>query len=96
MENHPYGFFYRGGWCPYCNAHLADLVKIENKLENLGYQIVAITIDKPDKIKESFDKYKPNYILLFDSKVEALEAFGLAFKVNDIYIELLKNHNLNI
>jgi len=78
--------FYRGGWCPYCNLHLADLVKIDNKLINLGYQIIAISIDKPDKIKESLAKYKPN----------ASKAFGLAFKVDDTNIELLKSHNMNI
>ena len=88
--------FYRGGWCPYCNLHLADLVKIDNKLINLGYQIIAISIDKPDKIKESLAKYKPNYILLSDSKADASKAFGLAFKVDDTNIELLKSHNMNI
>ena len=29
--------FYRGGWCPYCNSHLADLKTIEEDLSKEGY-----------------------------------------------------------
>jgi thiol-disulfide isomerase/thioredoxin len=28
--------FYRGGWCPYCNAQLSDLRLVEPKLRNSG------------------------------------------------------------
>ncbi len=88
--------FYRGGWCPYCNLQLADLNKIENKLLKFGYQIVAISIDKPEKLKESLDKHKLNYTLLSDSKAEASTAFGLAFYVGDDYNKMLLSHNMNL
>ncbi len=88
--------FYRGGWCPYCNLQLADLNKIENKLLKFGYQIVAISIDKPEKLKESLDKHKLNYTLLSDSKAEASTAFGLAFYVADDYNKMLLSHNMNL
>jgi peroxiredoxin len=88
--------FYRGGWCPFCNLQLADLNLIENKIRNLGYQIVAVSIDKPEKLKESLGKHKLNYTLLSDSKAEASIAFGLAFKVEDEYNKMLKNHNMDI
>ncbi len=32
--------FYRGGWCPFCNAQLSQLQKIEQDLLELGYQLV--------------------------------------------------------
>lgn len=88
--------FYRGGWCPYCNLQLADLNKIENDLLNLGYQIVAISIDSPEKLKESLDKHQLKYMLLSDSKAEASIAFGLAFKVADDYNKMLLSHNMNL
>ena len=37
--------FYRGGWCPYCNTHLANLRKIEGELLGLGIDIYAISPD---------------------------------------------------
>ena len=34
--------FYRGGWCPYCSRHMAELQKIESQIVDIGYQILAI------------------------------------------------------
>lgn len=88
--------FYRGGWCPFCNLQLADLNNIENDLHELGYQMIAISIDKPEKLKESLDKHQLSYTLLSDSKAEASTAFGLAFKVADDYNKMLLSHNMNL
>lgn len=88
--------FYRGGWCPFCNLQLADLNKIENDLRELGYQMIAISIDKPEKLKESLDKHQLSYTLLSDNKAEASTAFGLAFKVSDDYNKMLLSHNMNL
>jgi peroxiredoxin len=88
--------FYRGGWCPYCNLHLAELAEIEDNIIEMGYQIIAVSMDRPEKLKESLDKYQMNYTLLSDSKAEASIAFGLAFKVEESYNEMLKSHNLDI
>ena len=43
--------FYRGGWCPYCNVHLAALGESEKELLELGYQIIAVSPDSPLKLK---------------------------------------------
>ena len=45
--------FYRGSWCPYCNAHLSDLVTVEEELRSLGYQIVAISPDRPEELNRN-------------------------------------------
>src|SRR6201982_677992 len=42
--------FYRGSWCPYCNAHLSDLITVEEQLRSLGYQIIAISPDRPEEL----------------------------------------------
>jgi peroxiredoxin len=31
--------FFRGGWCPYCNLHLAEMRKTEGELRELGFAI---------------------------------------------------------
>lgn len=74
--------FYRGGWCPYCNTHLADLRKIEGDLKALGFQILAISPDLPEFLQQTEDKHKLNYTLLSDSKMDAAKALGIAFKVD--------------
>ena len=61
--------FYRGGWCPYCNKHLGQLQQADSQLRELGYRIVAISPDRPEKLKESIDKGELSYTLLSDSHV---------------------------
>ena len=75
--------FYRGGWCPYCNAQLSKLNSIESKLVEMGFQIIAISPDKPENLRESIKKHKLTYLLLSDSKMETAKAFGVAFKVDE-------------
>jgi peroxiredoxin len=81
--------FYRGGWCPYCNVHLAELQSIENDVLQAGYQIVALSPDSPEMLKASVEKHTLRYTLLSDSKTEAARAFGLAFRAPEKYGDML-------
>jgi peroxiredoxin len=78
--------FYRGGWCPYCNAQLAALRNIEPDLAKLGYQIIAITPDSVSSISNSLNDtggQQLNYTLLSDHQFQASRAFGLAYYLDD-------------
>ena len=81
--------FYRGGWCPYCNAHLAALAEAEKELLDLGYQIIAISPDAPKSLKVTDDKEKLNYLLLSDSTGELSKAVGIAFQAPDNYKSII-------
>lgn len=82
--------FYRGGWCIYCNRHFGELKKVESALQKLGYQILAISMDRVEKLKETKKKHKLTYQLLSDSQARAVKAFGLAFVLDDPTVELYK------
>jgi len=88
--------FYRGGWCPYCNQHLADLKKIENDIEKMGYQVFAISADRPELLKETMAKNELTYTLLSDSPMNATKAFGIAFKVDDATINRYKEYGIDL
>lgn len=75
--------FYRGGWCPYCNRHLAELKELEPTLKEMGYQIVAISPDRPEELSKSIDAHQLTYTLLSDSDSSAARGFGLAFRMPD-------------
>lgn len=77
--------FYRGGWCPYCNAHLAALGEAEKQLLDLGYQIIAISPDAPKSLRVTDDQQKLNYVLLSDSTGELSRAVGIAFQAPENY-----------
>lgn len=89
--------FYRGGWCPYCNRHLGELSFYEYELNLLGYQIVAVSPDLPEKLKKSIAKNEVKYILLSDSKMALTKAFGLAFKVDDQTVKTYReSYNIDL
>lgn len=88
--------FYRGGWCPYCNRHLADLKKIEDDLSKEGYQVFAISADRPDLLKRTLDKNELTYTLLSDAPMTAAKAFGIAFKMDDKAVENYKSYGIDL
>ncbi len=83
-------FFYRGGWCPFCNTQMGQLKKIENKLARLGFQLIGISTDNEQDLQKSIGKHQLNYQLLADYNSITSQAFGLAYyssqKTTDRYI----------
>lgn len=75
--------FYRGGWCPYCNTQLRELQSIEAQLSDMGYQVLALSPELPDKIKSMKQAESYSYHLLSDFQIDAAKAFGIAFRMKE-------------
>lgn len=88
--------FYRGGWCPYCNLQLSGLRLIEKDVQALGYQIIAISPDRPQELIKTLGRDHLNYTLVSDSTAAAIEAFGLAYKVDDDTTANYRAHGVNL
>lgn len=88
--------FFRGGWCPYCNLHLAEMRKAEQQLKDMGFNIWFISIDKPELLLESLDDPDIGYTMYSDSSLEATRAFGLAFQINDELFEKYLTYNIDL
>ena len=88
--------FYRGGWCPYCNTHLGALGTIEPRLVELGYQVLAISADRPGKVQETRETFRFHCQLLSDSKMEAALGFGIAFKVDDATLQKYQGYGIDL
>ncbi|ACA85387.1 peroxiredoxin-like family protein [Shewanella woodyi] len=87
-------FFYRGGWCPFCNSQMGQLKEIEPKLIEMGFQLIGISPDSPEKLNASMIDQKLSYTLLSDTNLNAMQAFGLAYytseKTTERYMKKLK------
>lgn len=83
--------FYRGGWCPYCNRQLGALQKVNKEVDNLGFQIIALSPDQPSVAKLHNAENKHNYQTLSDSNLDVAKQFGIVFKVNDALFDKYKN-----
>lgn len=88
--------FYRGGWCPYCNRHLAELGDIEAELRELGYRIHAVSADKPELVATAAAEADFDYALYSDASSEAAQAFGIAFRVDDATQKKLLGHGIDL
>jgi len=88
--------FYRGGWCPYCNTQLSDLAQIEGELRRMGFQIVAVSMDKPAELRSTLDKSELGYTLLSDADAQLTRAFGLAFRVDQPTIEKYTTYGIDL
>lgn len=86
--------FYRGGWCPYCNRQLAGIKDIEKQLTDLGYQIIAVSPQSLDELATQELKTEFAATLLSDHKLNALNAFGISYYVDDKTTERYKGHNI--
>ncbi len=75
---------------------MGELIKIEPELLKIGYQVIALSADKPEYLQKSQLKHKPNYLLLSDSTMEAAMAFGVAFKVDAQTVEKYKEFGADL
>ena len=88
--------FYRGGWCPYCSRHMAELAQVEEELIDLGFQIVGISVDRPEVLRKTLTDVKLDYMLLSDSPVDAIKDFGLAFTVDKATVTRYKEVGIDL
>ena len=88
--------FFRGGWCPYCNLHLSEMRLAEKQLEEMGFDIWFISIDKPELLLESLADPEIGYTIYSDSSLDATRAFGLAFRVDDELNKRYLSYNIDL
>jgi peroxiredoxin len=75
--------FYRGGWCPYCNAQLADMRTVEPKLRASGFEVLFLSSDRPELLYTSLKTQDIPYTLVSDPGLQAAQAFHIAFHLDD-------------
>lgn len=87
--------FYRGGWCPYCNLHLAELRSAETALKELGFEVWFVSPDRPELLAEG-EPSEFDYTLLSDADMAAAEAFGIAFRLEPDTLERYRGFGVDL
>lgn len=87
---------YRGGWCPYCSRHLAAIQEAHPQVEELGFQVIGISPDRPEALRETIEKQSIGYPLLSDSDMELARELGLAFLVSDETLEKYEEYDIDL
>ena len=74
---------YRGAWCGYCIQHLRELNDAKEDIEALGYRVIGLTVDQPEKLIASDEKAESEIDVYSDASAEAIKSLGLDWKLAD-------------
>jgi peroxiredoxin len=74
--------FYRGSWCPYCNAQLRAFERASEKLSDVGAKVVALSVDDEATTSELIAKHQLTFPVGHSADAHALAEATGAF-VND-------------
>lgn len=88
--------FYRGGWCPFCNLHLAELRHAQDELTEMGFTLWFISMDRPDLLYASLEDPDIGYTVLSDARLEATRAFGIGFRVDADTVERYRGYGIDL
>ena len=69
--------FYRGNWCPFCSAQIAELAKGYQRLEAAGIKVVLISSQSAGKSKQLARKFDVPMIFLRDRDNTAAKSLGI-------------------
>jgi peroxiredoxin len=71
--------FYRGAWCPYCNAQLRAFQRASDSLTEVGAKVVALSVDDEATTAELVAKHGLTFPLGHSADAEAISAATGAF-----------------
>lgn len=71
--------FYRGSWCPYCNAQLRAFQQSLDKLDEVGAKVAALSVDDETTTTELVAKHELTFAVGFGADAEAIAASTGAF-----------------
>lgn len=88
--------FYRGVWCPFCNAELQALEEALPEMRALGASLVAISPETAANSRKSVRQNELSFPILTDHGNAVADAFGLRFRLPDALIATYKGFGNNL
>ena len=82
--------FFRGPWCPYCNAELAALTDAYPKIRETGAEVVAVTPQERANARDFRDEHQVPFPILVDVDFSVESSFGVTDNVPK-YLRTLGN-----
>ena len=80
--------FYRGAWCPYCNAQLRAFQRASQELAAAGIRVVALSVDNRETTAALADKHKLTFPIGYGADATAVAAATGAFVNPDpVYLQ---------
>ena len=88
--------FYRGSWCPFCNAYLHKLQTRLPDIKAAGGKLVAVSVENPDASMAIARKNEVQFTVLSDPNLDVARKFGIVYQLPPATDEMYKTHGLDI
>ncbi len=88
--------FFRGGWCPFCDAALEALEGARPTLEALGCRLVGISPLRPEELAHLRDERGLGFSLLSDVGGQAAERCGVRYDLAEEHIEFYRRQGIDL
>ncbi len=66
--------FYRGSWCPYCNAQLAAFSRAEPRLDEAGIKVAAVSVDDEATGTALVEKHRLSFPVGYGAEADQVAA----------------------
>lgn len=88
--------FYRGGWCPFCNAQIHELTRTFSEYRKRGVTPVAISVDRVDESAKTQATYAIPFPVLSDPDLVAHRAYRVVHQVGEAEYARLKGFGMDL
>jgi peroxiredoxin len=80
--------FFRGGWCPYCNAQLRAFQRAQQKLRDLDVAVIALSVDDEASTRELIAKHGLEFPVGHSADAHAVaQATGAFVNPDPVYLQ---------
>jgi peroxiredoxin len=80
--------FYRGSWCPYCNAQLRAFQRASQGLAEVGVKVVALSVDDEATTRELIAKHGLTFPIGHSADARAIaELTGAFVNPDPVYLQ---------
>src|ERR1700744_5527585 len=80
--------FYRGSWCPYCNAQLRAFQRSGEALADAGVRVAALSVDDEGTTAQLIEKHGLTFPVGYGANAPAVAALTGAFTSQDpVYLQ---------
>ena len=88
--------FYRGAWCPFCNLYLRKLQENLSQIKAQGANLVAISVENPDRSLTVAQKNKVEFTVLSDPNLDTARKFGIVYQLDSNTDEKYKSYGIDL
>lgn len=88
--------FYRGYWCPYCNRELSRLQDSLALIQEKGATVIAVSPEKPENIKQTVEKTKATFSVLYDEGMKIMKGYDVEFELEETTLARYRSSGLDI